>query len=63
MEGELVTLTSENNIEKAYLKSQIDSMKLYTKWARPYLRAAQQLGMKDFNSPHIVRFYQNFTNG
>lgn len=30
-------------IEKRYLKSQVDSLKLYTKWARPYLKAANQL--------------------
>ncbi|MBS3146297.1 hypothetical protein J4471_01220 [Candidatus Woesearchaeota archaeon] len=52
-------LRKRYNIERAYLKSQIDSMKLYTKWARPYLRASQQLGMKEFNSPHIVAAFNN----
>ena len=52
-------LRKRYNIERAYLKSQIDSLKLYTKWARPYLRAAQQLGMKDFNSPHVVAAFNN----
>lgn len=52
-------LRKRYNIEKAYLKSQIDSLKLYTKWARPYLKAAQQLGMKDFNSPHLVQAFNN----
>lgn len=52
-------LRKRYNIERAYLKSQIDSLKLYTKWARPYLRAAQQLGMKDFNSPHLVQVFNN----
>ena len=52
-------LRKRYNIEKAYLKSQIDSLKLYTKWARPYLRAAQQLGMRDFNSPNIVAAFNN----
>ncbi|MBM3247530.1 hypothetical protein FJZ17_03270 [Candidatus Pacearchaeota archaeon] len=33
------------NIEKAYLKSQVDSLKLYTRWAKPYLKAAEELKM------------------
>lgn len=32
-------------IEKSYLKSQVESLKMYTKWARPYLKAAKELGM------------------
>jgi len=30
-------------IEKIYLKSQVDALKLNSRWARPYLRAAEQL--------------------
>ncbi len=30
-------------IEKIYLKSQVDALKLNARWARPYLRAAEQL--------------------
>lgn len=30
-------------IEKTYLKSEVDVLKLYSKWAKPYLKAAQQL--------------------
>jgi hypothetical protein len=30
-------------IEKTYLKSQIDALKLQSRWAKPYLRAAEQL--------------------
>ncbi len=33
-------------LEKGYLASQVNSMKLYARWAKPYLRAAQQLEMK-----------------
>jgi len=33
-------------IEKEYLASQVNSLKLYARWAKPYLRAAQQLEMK-----------------
>ncbi len=42
------------NIEKSYLATQIDSLKLYAKWIKPYLKAAQKLGMKEFNVPDIV---------
>jgi len=36
-------LRKQFEIEKAYLKSQVDSLKLYARWAKPYLKAAQQL--------------------
>ncbi len=32
-------------IEKIYLKSQVEALKLNSRWAKPYLRAAQQLTM------------------
>lgn len=31
------------DIEKIYLKSQLNTVKLYSKWAKPYLKAAAQL--------------------
>jgi len=37
-------------IETNYLKAQVNSLKLYTTWARPYLRAAQKLGMTEFKT-------------
>ncbi len=52
-------LTKRYNIEKSYLKSQIASLKLYTIWAKPYLKAAQQLGMREFSSPDIVNAFNN----
>ena len=42
------------NIEKTYLKSQVASMKLYTKWMMPYLKAAEQLSMKESKSAALV---------
>ncbi len=36
-------LRKRYEIEKRYLKSEVDSLKLYSKWAKPYLRAAEQL--------------------
>jgi hypothetical protein len=39
-EGEL---RKRFEIEKSYLKSQVNALKLNSRWAKPYLRAAQQL--------------------
>ena len=36
--------------QEKYLKAQVDSLKMYTKWAKPYLRTAQKLGMKEFKT-------------
>ncbi len=41
-------------IEKTYLKSQVASLRLYTKWMMPYLRAAEQLYMKQSSSAALV---------
>lgn len=35
------------DLEKIYLKSQVDSLKLYARWAKPYFLAAQKLEMFD----------------
>jgi len=34
-------------IEKQYLKSQVNSIKLYSRWAKPYLVAAEKLRMQE----------------
>jgi len=34
-------------IEKIYLKSQVEALKLNSRWAKPYLRAAQQLSTNE----------------
>ncbi|MEM2874338.1 MAG: hypothetical protein QW063_02760 [Candidatus Nanoarchaeia archaeon] len=36
-------LRNRRAVEKAYLKAQVTSLKLYTRWARPYLIATQKL--------------------
>lgn len=36
-------LTKRYNIEKNYLKSQVNSLKLYSRWVKPYLISAQKL--------------------
>ena len=40
-------LRKRYELEKTYLRSQVNSLKLYSRWAKPYLIAAQQLEMKD----------------
>lgn len=40
-------LTKRYEIEKAYLKSQVSSLKLYSRWAKPYLLAAQKLTLAE----------------
>ncbi len=49
-----VELRKRYAVEKAYLKNQIDSLKTYTRWAKPYLRAAAQLEQKNLDDPALV---------
>jgi len=45
-------------LEKNYLKSQVNALKLYSRWARPYLVAASQLQGKDrTRDPNIVNIF------
>ena len=44
-------------IEKGYLKAQVNNLRLYARWARPYLKAAEQLRMKDSKSPSLVNAF------
>ena len=43
-------LKKRMSIEKSYLKSQIETIKLYSAWMRPYLKAAEQLRQKGFDN-------------
>ncbi|MCD4666481.1 hypothetical protein K8R47_01575 [archaeon] len=58
-------LRKRYNIEKSYLKSQVNSLKFYTKWVKPYLIAAKKLGMAEFTtqsgrpSPNLVNVFNN----
>lgn len=48
-------LTKRFEIEKSYLRSEVESLKMYTKWAKPYLKAAEELRMKGFDKdPALV---------
>lgn len=47
-------LRSRYKIEKNYLKSQVNSLKLYSRWAKPYLLAAQELERKITKNAALV---------
>ncbi len=47
-------------LEKSYLASQVNSLKLYARWAKPYLRAAQQLEMKQEGMEHEPALVKSF---
>jgi len=51
-------LRKRYELEKTYLKSQVNSLKLYSRWAKPYLKAAQQLEMKESGrEPALVKAF------
>jgi hypothetical protein len=51
-------LRKRYELERNYLKSQVNSLKLYARWAKPYLKAAQQLEMKEFGrEPALVKVF------
>ena len=51
-------LRKRYNLERSYLKSQVNSLKLYSRWAKPYLKAAQQLEMKEHGrEPALVKTF------
>ena len=51
-------LTKRYQIEKTYLKSQVAALRLYSRWAKPYLKAAEELNMKDQGrNPELVNIF------
>lgn len=54
-------LRKRYEIEKTYLKSQVNAVKLYSQWAKPYLVAAEQLRAKSIEetryNPSIVNVF------
>ena len=51
-------LRKRYELEKTYLRSQVNSLKLYTRWAKPYLKAAQQLEMAEKGrEPALVKAF------
>ena len=51
-------LKKRYEIEKTYLRSQVNSLKLYSRWAKPYLKTAQQLEMTEKGrEPSLVKVF------
>ncbi|MFH1608308.1 MAG: hypothetical protein ABIA78_04210 [archaeon] len=51
-------LRKRYQMERTYLKSQVNSLKLYSRWAKPYLKAAQQLEQEDVGrNPAVVKTF------
>ncbi len=51
-------LRKRYELEKTYLKSQVNSVKIYSRWAKPYLKAAKQLEMKEVGrEPALVKTF------
>jgi len=45
-------------IERAWVKGQVSSIKLYTRWVKPYLRAAHELMMKEkTKEPNLIKAF------
>ncbi|MBR9701773.1 hypothetical protein GOV13_02530 [Candidatus Pacearchaeota archaeon] len=51
-------LRKRYSMERTYLKSQANSLKLYSRWAKPYLKAAAELEQKDMGrNPALVKSF------
>jgi hypothetical protein len=50
-------LKKRYKLEKIYLKSQVSSLKLYSRWARPYLKAASDLEGSENKSAGLVKSF------
>ncbi len=51
-------LRKRYDIEKNYLRSQVNSLKLYSRWVKPYLTAAQGLEQKEMGmNPSLVKMF------
>lgn len=56
-------LRKRYEIEKTYLKTQVNTVKLYSKWAKPYLRAAEELAMPESRDAALVKAFNTITLG
>ncbi len=48
------SLKQRYEIEKNYLRSQVNMLKLYTRWVKPYLKASQKLEQSEKNQAALV---------
>ncbi len=45
-------------IERTYLKSQVNTLQMYTRWAKPYMKAAFELEQKEYGrKPDLVKAF------
>lgn len=49
-----IELRNRYKLEKNYLKSQVASLKLYSRWLKPYLKAAEDLMMRESKDAALV---------
>lgn len=50
-------LRKRYEIEKTYLKSQVSSLQLYTRWVKPYLKYANELEQGDTKNPGLTKAF------
>ena len=55
-----IELKKRYEIERNYLKSQINAVKMYSRWAKPYLVAAEKLRMNEYSAkkPELVNVFE-----
>lgn len=51
-------LKTRYELEKKYLKTQADSIKLYSRWAKPYLQAIKQLEQNQASNSALVTVFE-----
>jgi len=49
-------LRKRYEVERSWLKSQVNSLKLYSRWAKPYFKAAEELTMDSPNAAIVKAF-------
>lgn len=55
-------LRKRYELERNYLKSQVGSLKLYSRWAKPYLKSAQQLeqtSIRGERNPDLIKTFNS----
>lgn len=50
-------LTKRFEIEKEYLRSQVNTLKIYARWAKPYLKAARDLTQNERDYASLVKSF------
>ncbi len=50
-------LRKRYELQRGYLQSQVAALELYSRWVKPYLKAAEQLRMKENTEPSLVSVF------